>query len=81
MELADVFLVIGEKFQELKELGCHPFFDYSGRCNYYALRVYADYNSDPKNPVFWIFSFNYPDLGTFIEDFLSKANHFMRTIE
>ena len=74
MELADMFLVIGEKCQELKELGCHPFFEYSGHVNSFSVRCYRNWSNNHLAADFWIRSDDFESLGDFIEEFLKKSN-------
>jgi hypothetical protein len=81
MEIADIFLIFGEKCQELHTSGNHAFFEYSGHVHQYCFRVYQGKWSNVKKPVIDEYCNRYRDMSEFIETCFNQANLLMHRPE
>ena len=77
MKTQDLFLVFGEKCQELEEAGHTPFFEYSGHVNYYRFNVYCDKWVVGKTAAFRLDSHEFKSMGTFLQACLNASNLLM----
>jgi hypothetical protein len=77
METQDLFLVFGEKCQELKEAGHTPFFRYSGHVNFYNFDVYRGKYQKRKKVCISLSSYEFENIGAFLQECLNKSNLLM----
>ena len=77
MEIQDIFLVFGEKCQELEQAGHTPFFQYYGHVRYFEFKVYSGKWHSGKLPAIYLNSSNFPDVATFLQLCLNASNLLM----
>ena len=77
MEIQDIFLVFGEKCQELQTAGHHAFFEYAGHVNQYSFRVYRNEWSPDKDIVIDEYCNAFRDMSEFLETCFHQANLLM----
>ena len=77
METQDIFLVFGEKCQELQEAGHTPFFQYYGHVRGFEFKVFSGTWHTGKTPAIWLKSTKFPDVATFTQLCLNASNLLM----
>lgn len=81
MEIQEMFLVFGEKCQELQESGNDCFFNYSGHVNLYHFQVYAGKWEAFKNAVIDETLMDTGNAAEFVEKCFHAANLLMHRPE
>lgn len=77
MDLADIFLVFGEKCDELRAAGFAPFFQYSGHVDYYSFYVHPAPWSSGSDRVLEFDSSEFDSMGEFMQACLNSSNLLM----
>ena len=77
MEIADIFLVLGEKVQELQESGFTAFVSYFGHTNSFYFYCYDGVWSLNKPRVLNLYSLDFESIGDFIEAIQKQSNLLM----
>jgi len=81
MEIAEVFLVFGEKCQELQDAGHHTFFEYSGNVDCYFFKSYNGKFAGKKKLAICEQSNEFLNISEFIETSFHQANLLMHRPE
>lgn len=74
MNLADLFLCVGEKCDELVEAGIQPFFHYSGHVHNFNVYCYRDNVINVDQIILDTNRFNFKTDGEWLQAFQNSAN-------
>lgn len=77
MEIQEMFLIFGEKCQELQESRNQCFFDFSGHVHLYHFQVYKGKWAKKKQPAIDEYCTRFRDVSEFVETCFHQANLLM----